>query len=532
MRINLRINFGKIKELADSSKSYASSLESLHSAFEKFVSVVEKNKGLAADALKDSPTDISGKMNKLGSGLEIMSNVLNEFDTTMTGIIEPSSKEADMYIETFNAKRDIHNLREKLEGYASVSSGYKVPTFKTTVKESEISAEDAQKYAANQEEADQILRKVESLTETYKQVMKSLSDNYVDDLQKIYDKIEKFENTDDEFENKGESLYEGWLDLSWSQTTTGKIFWAAVGIAVCIGIIVGAPFIAAGAAAIGLSAGTAAMITTVVVGAAKGALIAAVATGGIDTTMAVINQEDIDSAASTGLCKGIVTGAVTGGVTAAAPYIVQAGSSAISKTVSVASKYAPGATEKVATIGSKALWNMGKVAPNTTMKLIDHGDEVAVSAIKFVGEVASDKAGTMVTGKEFNLKKSIAGAVTGQFIDSKADGIIDKLDDSIDKSKLSRPIQQGMSFGYKGGTNVLGEEAKGFSEAFIDNAIDVMESGEGSIFDFDYETDLTEPGKVMENTLSGNGVDGKSLMKRGTEKVLEFVENGFRNTRI
>jgi hypothetical protein len=89
-----------------------------------------------------------------------------------------------------------------------------------------------------------------------------------------------------------------------------------------------------------------------------------------------------------------------------------------------------------------------------------------------------------------------------------------------------------MSFGYKGGTNVLGEEAKGFSEAFIDNAIDVMESGEGSIFDFGYETDLKDPGKVMENTLSGNGVDGKSLMKRGTNKVLEFVENGFRNTRI
>ena len=533
MRINLRINFGKIKQLSTASTNYSSSLKSLHTALEKFVGVVDSNKGLAADELKDKPADISNQINKLASGLEVLAKVLNEFDSTMTGIISPVSDGSDMYIETFSAKNAIKNLSEHLEGNAILSKSYNVPTFSTSDLGSEATPEDIANGAANKAEAEQIIRKMESITEHYAQVMSSLSGNYAEDLKKIHDKIEKFENTDDEFENKGESLYEGWLDLKWCQTTGAKILFAAAGVAICIGIIVGAPLIAAGAAAVGLSAGAATAVTTIAVGAAKGALIAAAATGGIDTTMAIINQKDIDSAASTGLCEGLITGSITGGVAAAAPYIVQAGGAALSKTASVASKYAPQTSAKVASYGSKAVKSVtnvtSKVAPKTTKKVLEHGDEVAIGAIEFAGDIVADKTAADALGKDFNLAKSVAGATADQYIDGVKDKVLDKLNIETENMGFTDAMRRNLDVVYKGGTNIISDEAKNVSKTFINNAIDVVQTGEGSIFEPGYEAKMDDPSKAIESALKGNKVDGKNLFKRSAKGILDHIENGLQN---
>ncbi|MBE5934407.1 MAG: hypothetical protein E7262_01270 [Lachnospiraceae bacterium] len=533
MRVNLKINFGKIEELADKSTQYASSLSELHEALNTFKAVVDSNKGLTAEELKTRPADLSTQINKLASGLELMSGVLKEFDSAMTGIIKPTSDGADMIIETWAAKRELKSLGTALETLKSSASGKSLPQISNSMPDkASADADAAQEIAnaqANYEEAQQIKLKVEQIFETYQQVTSSLADTYIDVLNDLYTKVENFENTDDDFENKGESIYEDWQDLKWHQTTTGKLVFAAIGIAVCIAAICIAAPIVAGAAAAGTTATVAAGVVTV----AKGALCAAAATSGIQTGLAIYNKEDIDSAAGEGLCEGLIVGGVSAGIGVAAPYITQVGSKVFGKTVQVASQYAPNATAKAVQYGSKMASattktvskTANKYAPKLTKKILDNKAMLSEHGVKVLGEVSGDKVASMYLGKEYEVVKSTGKAVAEETVDIVIEKKTKGLSKLIDDSNIIGTMQKKMKTGLEAGMNVIGEEIKQASTDTIDSIDTAFAVEQEDDKGFKYDTTFDEPVKLVENALAASKKDPKELIKTGTEKVIDYFQD-------
>lgn len=569
MRINLRINFDKIEELATKSDDYAKSLEEVKSAVSKFHQVVEKNKGLAADELKDKPNEINKKIEKLIGGLESMSGLLKEFDGEMTGIIRPLNEGNDMYLPTFATKNKVKNLQQQLEAFSSIALNYKIPklgvpdTAQGTHTNSMDTSNpiDMDKY----NEVKNKLARMEQVYEKVKSVSKSLYSEYEQELENIYKKVDDFENTDDEYENKAESIYESYLDLEWWQTTTAKVIFGVVGTVAAIAlIVVGAPVIAAGLAAVGLSATAAATVAGVTVVVAKGALIGALASGAIDTTMAVYKKEDIDSAFGDGLSKGLITGAITSGVGEAAPVLVSKGGALISRGTNYISRVAPNATNTIvqfatntsqrlatsaSSVSTSAYNFASRISPNMANKAAQLGSKavakgaevlsnptaIAEGAVEMGGDILGDGAAAYYLGNDFDLSDSVYKSATGKVIESGTDGMVKAVDEQIERINLSRgneQIKKVSRFLNRSANAIVEDESKNAAIDFKNSLDNMFETGEGSISDnFDHSVIIEDKEKLAESALSGNKKDPKSILQNRVEKVIDYIENSFENRR-
>ena len=131
MRWNLDINFGQIGDISSSASEYASSMKDLKSALDKFVSVVKDNEGQAAQALQEKQEELNGALDKNAAGLELISNLLKEFDSTMTGIIAPVSRGSNMKINTLEVKNRLKDLNKKLDSLEGTCRTVSVPKLGT-----------------------------------------------------------------------------------------------------------------------------------------------------------------------------------------------------------------------------------------------------------------------------------------------------------------------------------------------------------------------------------------------------------------
>jgi uncharacterized protein YukE len=104
---NLDINFGQIEDISSSASEYASSMKELKSALNKFLAEVKTNEGQAVQALQEKPQELTEALDKNAEGLELISNLLKEFDSAMTGIIAPVSQGSNLQINTVQVKNKL-----------------------------------------------------------------------------------------------------------------------------------------------------------------------------------------------------------------------------------------------------------------------------------------------------------------------------------------------------------------------------------------------------------------------------------------
>ena len=566
MRINLRINFGKIEELADKSTDYAKSLDEMKSAVDKFHQVVNNNKGLAADELKNKPSEINEKIEKLIGGLESMSGLLKQFGGEMTGIIKPLNEGSDMYLPTFATKNKVKNLQKQLENFANVASGCSIPKLGAvdTAKSSNTNAADSSNdFDMNQyNEVKAKLARMEEVAEKIETVAKSLQSSYEQELENIYKKVDDFENTDDEYENKAESVYESYLDLKPWQTTTAKVIFGVVGTAAAIGLVVlGAPIIAAGLATLGLSATAATAVAGVIVVVAKGALVGAVATGAIDTAMAVYRKEDIDSAFGNGLSEGLITGAISSGVGYAAPTLVSKGGTLISRGTNYVSRVAPNATNTAIQFASSASGKLTQAASSASStaynfasrisprlantaarygsKVVAKGAEIlsnpaviAEGAVGMGGDILGDGVAAKYLGNDFDLSDSVYESATGKVFDAGRDKVVDSIDkhviDKINAPHANEQIKNASKQISRGVTSVANDEVKNVANDLKESVDTTLEKGEGSVIDnYEHDNILKDKEKLED---SASKVP-KSFIEDKAEKVMDYIENSFAHRR-
>jgi uncharacterized protein YukE len=124
---NLDINFGQIEDISSSASEYASSMKELKSALNKFLAEVKTNEGQAVQALQEKPQELTEALDKNAEGLELISNLLKEFDSAMTGIIAPVSQGSNLQINTVQVKNKLKELDGKLDLLESASRTVRIP---------------------------------------------------------------------------------------------------------------------------------------------------------------------------------------------------------------------------------------------------------------------------------------------------------------------------------------------------------------------------------------------------------------------
>ena len=75
-----------------------SALNRLITAVDRISTVIDANKGLAAEELKSKYPEITEKIAKIDVGVQKSANLLRDFKDTMTGIIAPLTEGVDLRV--------------------------------------------------------------------------------------------------------------------------------------------------------------------------------------------------------------------------------------------------------------------------------------------------------------------------------------------------------------------------------------------------------------------------------------------------
>lgn len=356
-RWNLKVNYGTVKEVAESAKLLAAGVDSVKNEMKNVQNAISNCSGAAITALDEKTPEIDGNLDKLQDGLNKLGDIFNEFAENMLEIISYGDGGLNnvVHINTNQVKRKLQNLinlTDNLTSYATVAD----------LKTSSMYAPYIEMSDADRANLASINTKLESIDEMMAEVGNYIS-QFEDDFEKMRTKVADYENMDDDMKRKIKDLYEDLADIKWWQTTTFKVIVGATLIVAAVAVIIFVPAVAG--------------VAAFAVGVAK----SVVAFGALNTTIGLISAyysgDDIEDAAATGLFEGTIEGLLVGGAS-------QAG-----KTIGIAaskSKY-----------GKQFLAKFPNVNVKDMVNFFDFN-------VEYVGQVANATFKKAYNGKEINMR--------------------------------------------------------------------------------------------------------------------------------
>lgn len=441
LRKNLIINFGKIGELAEGSVDYKEELLELKTSVSVFSSVVENNSGAAATEMNKKSPDIITYIDKFIEGLEKIDGVLKNYDSEMTAIISPLNNDADMRIATGEISKGMKQLYNDLSTLKSMTLTVTIPTITMDDNSSQgpLGTLNSSQYCMDTiKEIENIKAKQEVVAQT----INSICGKYLEDIEKIAEKAEKFAQKDGEFENELEGLYKEYADIRWYNTIAFKVIaTTVVVIASVVALAVGAPVVI-----------TAAATTT---------LISLAETAVFSLLSSIYGKEDIESVLANDLYIDAVSNVLTLGF-----------GDKLKDTVKVGTDYISN--------------------PKVRKFITNHVDEVVNIPKNILKEAAEEE--------EIDISDIVINSFVDEKFDKGSEKVLEKIDakDLKKFEKLKNPI--------KDGVNLIKDDLKDASEHYLGELKDQIKEGNVNVKEMEeYEDRYNKENKIdgVKNILDG-----------------------------
>ncbi|WP_051604925.1 hypothetical protein [Lachnobacterium bovis] len=215
MKVDLKINYLELENIAENVGKYKKAIEDINDAIENLDKVIQKQKSKSTKKLESKISNKKTKRSDLIDELDDIQKIIKDYCEDMRNLVNCKSEGTITRVDQFDIQFNIWQIAGDLTTFIGQMTMAPVEP-PTPISVGPSNENNQRKMKANYNKLLSFHRS--HIVPTYR-----LVDDYIDRLNKIYDKnIAPYENLDDDYESKMASIYH--RGKSWTQIAEDWLF--------------------------------------------------------------------------------------------------------------------------------------------------------------------------------------------------------------------------------------------------------------------------------------------------------------------